>query len=567
MAIVFDCAGKTPLAEGGEGLIYEYHEQVVKIYKPSVNLRSKQNKVQLLIQRALSGLLPGEAVCPREVVTDRSGAFIGFSMNRVEGEEIKKLANRKFLAANNITMKEILSVLVKLQDIIRQLHRSQIYIGDLNDQNILFDEQFNLYLIDCDSWSVENERCEVAMDLFCDPLLHANDFDAGTDTYSFAVLAWKLLTRIHPFGGTMEPDINILERMQKGISVIDNPQVTIPKTIRSWKVLSPSLIDAFDNIFQNKSRELSCELSDLMGNLKYCSADKEYYYGKYNACPLCDNNAKIQTKPRLLGIAGGLRILALLSAQEVRTVFNETLYLDQNGRINDIRQGKSVKYQYGVRYYYTDEGYLVEDLSDAFVIYSEKEYRIDKKHKSHIAVEGSHIYFISRQNTFTEMTVLKMGNSIRTVCKCSNTAWFAVDAGSYCVVNYYCGKLILNVSGTNVEIKYDTDVISYGIHHDSAASGWLLLLKDSAGTDRTYILNQQGVLYQTDQISYQCPLGGPCIDNGTLYIPMDRKIRGFSYIKSAFKDFVCDVVNHDSRLVKRRNQFVIVNDENIYKMG
>ena len=121
--------------------------------------------------------------------------------------------------------------------------------------------------------------------------------------------------------------------------------------------------------------------------------------------------------------------------------------------------------------------------------------------------------------------------------------------------------------GINVEIKYDTDVIHYGIHYDDIASKWLILLEDSAGTDRTYVVSGRGIEYETDQISYQCPLSAPCISNSTLYIPIDGKIRGFSYIKSVYKDFACDVVNSDSTLLKRKNQFVIVNDENVYRLG
>lgn len=120
-------------------------------------------------------------------------------------------------------------MLDRLFDVLVDLHKQGIYIGDLNDQNILFDKHYNISIIDCDSWSIDSEKCDVAMDLFKDPLLVSNNFDQKTDTYAFSVLSWKSLTRIHPFGGTMQPDMNIMERMKKGISVIDNPAVKIPK--------------------------------------------------------------------------------------------------------------------------------------------------------------------------------------------------------------------------------------------------------------------------------------------------------------------------------------------------
>ena len=45
MSITFDCTNKTPLTEGGEGIIYEMNNQIIKIYKSVVNLKSKKNKV------------------------------------------------------------------------------------------------------------------------------------------------------------------------------------------------------------------------------------------------------------------------------------------------------------------------------------------------------------------------------------------------------------------------------------------------------------------------------------------------------------------------------------------
>ena len=563
MSITFDCTNKTPLTEGGEGVIYELNGQIIKIYKPVVNIKSKKNKVQMLIKKSL----PKEVISPKDIVVDKSGKFIGFSMDKVEGEELKKLTNKKFLTTNNITIKDILSMLVKIQRVVEELHNNGIYIGDLNDQNILFDKQFNIYFIDCDSWTVENEKCEVVMDLFKDPLLQLNNFDEKTDTYSLAVLAWKMLTRIHPFGGTMNPDMNIVDRMKNGLSVIDNPKVVIPKTIRSWRNLSPDLINKMKSIFENHSRELSNELNDMLNHLKFCDVDKEYYYNKYSTCPLCNINAKVQTKPLSQGVMSGLKLFSILSANNIKMVINENSYLDTNDYIVNINSGKKVKYQYGVRYYFTSDGYLIEDFTDEFIIHSEKEYRIEKKYKTRIIVERNHIYYISRQNSFVDITVLKLGNSIKKICKCSNTSYFEVKEGNYCVVNYYYGQLILNINGKNTEIKYDQEIINYGIHYDDITSKWLLIFEDKSGRFKTYIIKNGEIDYETDQIKYNCQLNYPCINNSILFIPVDGKIRGFAYAKSAFKDFECGVVNDGSKLIKKKNKFVIVNDENIYSLG
>ena len=59
------------LAEGGEGILYEYHDRVLKCYKPWVPAEAKRRKIQLL----LSQRLPEEAVGPMEEVTDQKGKF------------------------------------------------------------------------------------------------------------------------------------------------------------------------------------------------------------------------------------------------------------------------------------------------------------------------------------------------------------------------------------------------------------------------------------------------------------------------------------------------------------
>ena len=40
----------TPMAEGGEGFIYEYGGDILKIYKKNVDIASKEKKITLLIQ-------------------------------------------------------------------------------------------------------------------------------------------------------------------------------------------------------------------------------------------------------------------------------------------------------------------------------------------------------------------------------------------------------------------------------------------------------------------------------------------------------------------------------------
>ena len=63
----------TPITEGGEGYIYEFGNDILKIYKPCVDIAAKEKKVAMLIDKPL----PKEAIKPITAVYDNNNKFIG----------------------------------------------------------------------------------------------------------------------------------------------------------------------------------------------------------------------------------------------------------------------------------------------------------------------------------------------------------------------------------------------------------------------------------------------------------------------------------------------------------
>lgn len=553
------------IVEGGEGIIYEYQGDILKIYKNNVDLAAKERKVLTLIAKQL----PQEVVAPKEAAYDNNGKFVGYLMPKVQGNELKSYVNKKFLKANNITTKDILEILDRLKNVVEELHKNDIYIGDLNDQNVLVDFQNRIYLIDCDSWSINSDKCDVVMDLYKDPQMKGNDFNEKTDTYALSILIWKTLTRIHPYGGTMNPDIDILERMKKGISVIDNPKIKIPRTIKTWKNLNPTLVESLKNVFENKTRTISNELHDMVTNLKFCDNDQEYYYGKFNQCPLCCGNAVIVSKPKFENLVSGLKLYTMLSEDKIKIVLNQEIYIDKNNIITDMDERKYTVYKKGVKYHIlksNNNRFLISEYDSHFDFSTDKLYIIPKRTKSSIYVEDNDIYYISKANTFVKLSVTGFGNAVKNITKCSYESYFSSDNGHSCIINKYDKNLIINIDGFNVEIPYNEKIINYGIHRDTITDKWLIILENSLGKFDTYVLSRQ-IEYSTDQIKYDGSLGNLYISNNTIYIPIDEKIRGYNYIKQVFKDFECDVVNQDSKLIKKDSNFIIINDDNIYKLG
>jgi len=59
------------LAEGGEGIIYEYGDKLIKAYKPHVNMPTKEKKIKLLMAKNL----PAEVISPIDIVYDSRNKF------------------------------------------------------------------------------------------------------------------------------------------------------------------------------------------------------------------------------------------------------------------------------------------------------------------------------------------------------------------------------------------------------------------------------------------------------------------------------------------------------------
>lgn len=562
----------TPLTEaGGEGIIYEYQNKILKIYrKDIVNISEKKEKVEKLIKKRL----PSNVIKPLEMVFNLKGDFIGYTMNKVEGEDFSTLSKKKHVKVNNISTKDIIKMLQDIKNTLIELHKNGIVIGDLNDGNILYDKNFNIYFIDTDSWSIDDIRCTVAMDLFKDPFLKSNFFTNETDAYAFAVLAFKSLTKIHPFGGVTDPDMQILERMKQGISVLNSKglKLTIPKTINKWTFVSPDLLNQFESIFENKDRNmLDKHLDSLYKNLKFCATHNDYYFGKYSKCPLCNDNAPLTPEvPIKNGTMNGIPYIVLMSGIDIKTVLSLNSYINFNNEVVHKDTNTKIPFSHNYRYYFSDKGtilYATND-KDIHIKVGDDKYSFEKKFKSNILVKDDKVYFLNLNNFLVELTINKLGNSIQNICKTSSNSIFSVvDDKTYFVCDMYSNMKIINVSGYEYTLNNNDKIINYGMHYDKYTKSWLFVTENQKGIFNTYVFEKNNLLYETDKIKYNSSLSNLSFEQNTIFKAGDKLIRGFNYTKNAYKDFMFDEVNEDSKLMKDGSKFYVINEQNIYKLG
>ena len=146
-------------------------------------------------------------------------------MRKVDGKPISSLRDKIVIQNLGFTRKEVLQILITIGEGIRMLHKLNIFIGDLNGRNILFNEQKEVYFIDFDGMGVDEISPDFCTDGYIDPVSKDNkNITMQDDWYSYAIQVFYYLTYTHPFNGILlnntelvdlSSKVDIPERMKK----------------------------------------------------------------------------------------------------------------------------------------------------------------------------------------------------------------------------------------------------------------------------------------------------------------------------------------------------------------
>jgi serine/threonine protein kinase len=550
-----------PIAEGGEGILYKYDKQIIKIFKNQAELPSKLAKLEILLN---TKNLPKNSTSPKDLVYGMSGNFVGYIMNDLGSFiEFRELCNKKTLQVYNLKISHISKMLVDTQATLTSLHESNIFVGDLNDSNIVFTSDFKTSLIDTDSWSIGKCPCTVAMDEFKDPELSGCNFSETTDAYAFAVLVFKVLTRLHPFGGTTSPDMDLLTRMRKGLSVL-NPKVkvTIPRIIESWKFLSPALEKELEAIYDNGIRNLITDtLNDFSRKLTMCKNHNNEYYARFDKCPVC-HDAKIKpTTPTAVPVKGVFPVTLLFEKSGIQLLSEFEYFLDN--RIYCLT-GNSVPVIFGQRNYFYGDGTYIEVMPDAIHAGG----KISKLHNSPIIVDHveNTIVYVTPGLGLNLLEYLPQGNAVQELAKISINSIFDYQDGLTFVCNFTDNKTIIQNHLIFIERPPMRKPKNYGTHLDSATKHWLFIYEEN-GKFNTLVFDNNSIIFESDSLKYTCDLNAIAFYNNTIYTAHDKFIRGFNFKTNTYKDFPCNVVEDGAKLVFHGKQIQVINDTSIYKLG
>ena len=571
------------LAEGGEATIYEYDsKRVIKVFKPKVDLARKKEKVKYFI--SIKDQLPKNVIGPEELVTVQ-GKFVGYAMRKlIDAEDLHMLTKTKYLTATHLSNQDVLQIITDLGKDLGKLHSTGIIVGDVSDYNFQINGKCD-YFIDVDSWGIEGKYTPDAYtELFTCPDSYSSsgsiNFSIENENYNFAILAFNMLTRIHPFGGTYLPDKNLstIERMKRKISIVGKHKgdIKIPKIIGSWKWMSPQLEKDFLEIFeQGKKIDITADLQELLKNMKYCATSDIYYYSKFNECPLCNENAKVKTAPvvaKVAQTAKGPQITVIFAGVDCAYVLSNVHYLNRSNEAVHFETGRKFAVERGKRVDFSNDGkvVLVTD-DDSIQVYDENNRitsTIERMHKSNYLVKDRNLYYVDKGNNLVRLSITKTGNMPNYLGQVYNPFFEVSEDGKVFIVSMYPKTAIITTPDYTFEVDYNGRINEYAIKYDRATQKWLFVYQLSNGKYRTIVFNKTRIEYDDDVIMYNAqPLGNIDFCNNTIYDPADGKIIGTNIVKNAAKEFNCSVVDESSNLQFTERGFKIYNKNNIYNYG
>jgi hypothetical protein len=317
------------LGQGGEAEVYDLGDgRALKWWKPAdhpdyrgdaiaaaaATARIAQHQRKL---RAFPVGLPARVVAPGAFATAKRSStdLIGFAMRKVAGEPLHHLGEVKWRRDRGVSLDAVARVLVDLHATVTGLHAAGVVIGDFNDLNVLVDAAADhAVLIDADSFQLPGFACSLFSQRFVDPRLCdasagapalVRPHDRDSDWFAFAVMAFRSLLGVSPYGGVHRPAdprraVAAAARSLRGVSVFD-ADVVYPRAALPWSILPDDTIAAFHRWFASTGRgAFPRRALDGLRFTRCTSCGAEHARG---TCPGCTTAVSVP-----IAVAGSLRV-------------------------------------------------------------------------------------------------------------------------------------------------------------------------------------------------------------------------------------------------------------------
>jgi DNA-binding helix-hairpin-helix protein with protein kinase domain len=319
------------LAEGGQGLVLRIEGQPRLLLKISrlkdpdpkaLALRRQLDKLRYLpiedLQMADGGPFP--LAMPKTLL---AGPRPGYVMELMDGlvplGELLETSQQALLEGDGRAgfvrtggLKRRMALLARLARVLAKLHGVGIAHGDLSPNNVFVSsshEHAQVWLIDCDNltYAVRNSSLQIHTPDYGAPELLRGELGISTytDIWSFAVMAFQLLTLLHPLKSGLLADSNpeTEDRALRGeLPWIDHPVDDSNRAeagvSRDW-VLTPALQTLFERCFNAglsdaAQRPLMAEWAEafeaahaLLVRCEHEDCASSFFWKEKLVCPFC----------------------------------------------------------------------------------------------------------------------------------------------------------------------------------------------------------------------------------------------------------------------------------------
>ncbi len=315
--ISYEVLGK--LGEGSQSATYLLRDKqhIVKIFNKNLDDTTTKAKINFLENLGLDKNV--FAIPLSQIVQPTSGYISEFTSGMIAISTLKLSEGNadpvKLYQSTGGLLKRY-KVLIRLTAILRSLHNKGLAYCDFSPNSIFISEMpnnYNVFLIDLDNLKYKTSIFHnIYTPCYGAPEVITNDGTNTTmsDSFSFAVLAYELLTLVHPLTGDLlskdEPELKVQALTGKLPWVEQSEDLTNKRSsgFSSEKVMPKKLLNLFKKNFDaglNNPIErpsmaewfevLSLSLNELL-NCGNANCRSSYPFNNFNRCTFCSFQPK-----------------------------------------------------------------------------------------------------------------------------------------------------------------------------------------------------------------------------------------------------------------------------------
>ena len=544
------------LSSGGEGQIFLKNNTIFKIYI------DQKKAIPYSKIKELSLIQNKNVISPQKLLLNKKDQPIGYTMKYISNTYVLcQLFPRGFRDRENLSNDIVLKLVLKLKDIIEDIHKKNILIVDLNEMNFLVDKKFKeIYGIDVNSYQTQSFPATALMESVRDR--HSSSFTKLTDWFSFGILSFQMFIGLHPYKGRYEKirypkdkGRELDERMLQNIPIF-HKDVRYPKNVLPFDIIPQSYKNWFKAIFYDGKRVMPpsevVEIIIVPTIIKEVLGNKDFDITKIFEYPL--------------------KIVEYLSfdSNKIAVLSNNDIYINNKKQINTDYKNISITPNNKII-----GATILNNFLKLFNIIENKEITCN------IAAEEVMSYnsnlFIKNKDTFSEIEFIEIGNNIQVVPKIvANVMENSTQIYDGTIIQNMLGRFIISIfpytkSHYQLNIK---ELDNYRIIDAKYSNKVLIIIGVKKGIYDKFIFKIDDnfstySLRKETNISNYCGINFIVLDNGiVVHINENEELELFNNKKESTSVKIIDsnIISGDMKLFQDGVKVLFSKNKKLYRM-